>query len=156
MDSSKQEKIKIISDNRKAHHDFFILETYEAGISLTGTEVKSMRMGRVNLKDSYGDIRHGEIYLDQMHISPYEQGNRFNHDPLRSRKLLLHKREIRKLIGMVSQQGVTLVPLKLYFSRGKVKVELAVAKGKKLYDKRDALAERDAKREMDRAFRGKE
>ncbi len=145
--------IKIITDNRRARHEYFILETYEAGIALTGTEVKSIRMGRVNIKDSYAMIHGGEVYIENMHISPYEQGNRFNHEPLRRRKLLLHKREIRKLIGETMQKGLTLVPLKMYFSRGKVKIEIAVAKGKKLYDKRHDLAEKDAKREIDRSLK---
>jgi SsrA-binding protein len=145
--------IKIITDNRRARHEYFILETYEAGIALTGTEVKSIRMGRVNIKDSYAMIHGGEVYIENMHISPYEQGNRFNHEPLRRRKLLLHKREIRKLIGETTQKGLTLVPLKMYFSRGKVKIEIAVAKGKKLYDKRHDLAEKDAKREIDRSLK---
>ena len=145
--------IKIITDNRRARHEYFILETYEAGIALTGTEVKSIRMGRVNIKDSYAMIHGGEVYIENMHISPYEQGNRFNHEPLRRRKLLLHKREIRKLIGETMQKGLTLVPLKMYFSRGKVKIEIAVARGKKLYDKRHDLAEKDAKREIDRSLK---
>jgi SsrA-binding protein len=150
-----EEKIKIIAENRKARHDYFILETYEAGIALTGTEVKSLRAGKVNLKDSYGHVINGEMYLENMHISPYEQGNRFNADPLRRRKLLLHKRQILKLYGQVKQEGLTLAPLKLYFSRGKVKVELALCKGKKLYDKREASATRDAKREMERGYKSR-
>ena len=148
-----QEKVKVVSENRKARHDYFILETYEAGIQLTGTEVKSLRAARVNLKDSFARIDHGEIFLFNAHISPYEQGNRFNHDPLRTRKLLMHAHEIRKLIGKVQEKGLTLVPLKMYFKNGKAKVLLALAKGKKLYDKRDDMAARDAKREMEKAFR---
>lgn len=147
--------IKIIAENRKARHDYFIEETFEAGIALTGTEVKSLRAGKVNLKDSYAQVINGEMILQQVHISPYEQGNRYNVDPLRDRKLLMHKKEILRLFGKVRQEGLTLVPLKFYFSKGKVKVELALCKGKKLYDKRDAAAEKDAKREMQRAFRGK-
>ena len=149
------DKIKIIAENRRARHDYFILETYEAGIALTGTEVKSLRAGKVNLRDSYGFIKDGEMYLEGAHISPYDHGNRYNQDPVRARKLLLHKRQILKLFGQVKQEGLTLVPLKLYFVRGKVKVDLALCKGKKLYDKRDAAAAKDARREMERAYRGK-
>jgi SsrA-binding protein len=144
---------KVISTNRKARHDYHIEESFEAGIVLTGTEVKSVRGTRVNLKDSYGKVENGEIFLYNMHISPYEQGNRFNHDPLRVRKLLAHKKELRQLIGLTQQKGFTLVPLKLYLVGGFVKMELALAKGKKLYDKRDDLAEKTAKRDIDRAFR---
>jgi len=147
------ENVKIITDNRKARHDFHIEETYEAGIVLAGTEVKSLRAGRANLKDSYARVDNGEVFLYNAHISPYEQGNRFNHEPLRTRKLLMHKHEIRKLIGRVQEKGLTLVPLKMYFKNGKAKVQLALAKGKKLYDKRDDMAARDAKREMEKAFR---
>lgn len=149
----EQEHIKIVAENRKARHNYFIHETYEAGIALTGTEVKSIRIGRANLQDSFARVDKGELLLYSMHISPYEQGNRFNHDPLRTRKLLMHRREINKLIGQTREKGFTLVPLKLYFKRGRVKVELGLASGKKLYDKRAATAARDAKREMDRAFR---
>ncbi|MDR1194690.1 MAG: SsrA-binding protein SmpB [Peptococcaceae bacterium] len=145
--------IKVIAENRKARHDYFVLDTYETGIALTGTEVKSLRAGRVNLKESYAQVTGGELYLESAHISPYEQGNRYNPDPLRRRKLLMHKREILRLYGQVKQEGLTLVPLKFYFSRGKVKVELALCKGKKLYDKRDAAAAKDARREVERAFR---
>ena len=147
------DSIKVIAQNRKARHDYFIEETLEAGIVLAGTEVKSIRLGKVNLKDSYADIRNGEVFLNNMHISPYEKGNIANKDPLRSRKLLLHKREIRRLIGYVQQKGYTLIPLKVYLKRGLVKVELAVARGKKLYDKRRDIARRDAERAMARAFR---
>lgn len=150
------ESVKVIIENRKARHDYFIEETYEVGISLKGTEVKSLRAGKANLKDSYGQVENGEMYLFNMHISPYEQGNRFNVDPVRTRKLLLHKAEINRLYGKVKQQGLTLVPLKVYFKRGLVKVELALAKGKKLYDKRDAMAEKDARRDVERELRGKE
>jgi len=151
-----KEEIKVIAENRKARHDYFILETFETGISLVGTEVKSLRAGKVNLKDGYAQVLDGEMILQQVHISPYEQGNRFNVDPLRPRKLLMHKREILRLYGKVRQEGLTLVPLRLYFKKGKVKVELALCRGKKLYDKREAAAEKDAKREMQRAMRGKE
>lgn len=147
--------MKVVANNKKARHDYFIEETYEAGIELTGTEVKSIRQGKVNLKDSYASIRDGEVFVFQMHVSPYEKGNIYNKDPLRVRKLLLHKSEINKLIGYTQQQGYALIPLKVYFKRGLVKVELAVAKGKKLYDKRRDLAKKDAKREMERAFKEK-
>lgn len=141
--------IKYIAENRKARHDYFIHDTYEAGIALTGTEVKSLRRGRVNVKDSFCRLEGGEVWLEAMHISPYEQGNRFNHDPLRTRKLLLHKYEILKLIGKVKEKGYTLIPLNLYFKKGRVKVTVALVTGKKLYDKRQASAEKEAKREMD-------
>lgn len=144
---------KNIANNKKARHDYFIEETYECGIALYGTEVKSLRQGKVSLKESYADIRDGEVFVFQMNISPYEQGNVYNKDPLRPRKLLLHKSEIRKLIGLKQRDGYTLVPLSLYFSRGKVKLELALAKGKKLYDKRHTIAEKDAKRRMQRSIR---
>ena len=148
-----KEAIKIVANNKKARHDYFIEETYEAGIELAGTEVKSIRQGKINLKESYAAIRGGEVFVFQMHISPYEMGNIYNKDPLRVRKLLLHKSEIRKLIGYTQQQGYALIPLKVYFKRGLVKVDLAVAKGKKLYDKRQDLAKKDAKREVERAFK---
>jgi SsrA-binding protein len=147
---AKKDEIKIVTENRKARHDYFIEESFEAGIKLTGTEVKSLRASRVNLKDSFARIENGEIVLHQMHISPYDQGNRFNHDPLRTRKLLLHRSEINKLSGKIMQQGLTLVPLKVYFTHGLAKVELALGKGKKQYDKRDDIAAKDAKREIDR------
>lgn len=137
---------KQIAENRKARHDYHIEETIEAGIALQGTEVKSLRLGRVNLRDSFARVQNGEVFLHGVHISPYEQGNRFNHDPLRVRKLLLHKREIQRLAAKVQEQGYTLVPTKLYFKNGKCKVELALAKGKKLYDKRDSIAKREAER----------
>ena len=139
---------KILASNRKARHDFFIEETIEAGIVLTGTEVKSLRQGKLNLKDSYASIDNGEIYLNNMHISPYEQGNIYNVDPVRKRKLLLHKREIRKLNQELTLKGLTLVPLSVYLKDGKVKIEIATAKGKKLYDKRDDIAKKDAERRM--------
>ena len=147
-----KEPIKVVADNRKARHDYFIDEKYEAGIALVGTEVKSIRAGKVSLRDSYAEVVNGEAYLQNMHISPYDKGSRFNHDPKRPRKLLLHKREIKKLLGQTTQKGYTLIPLRLYFKRGKVKVELALARGKKLYDKRQDIAKRDAQREMARAL----
>lgn len=148
-----KEELKIVAQNKKARHDYFIEQTIEAGIVLSGTEVKSIRQGKVNLKDSYATIEHGEVILSGMHISPYEQGNIFNKEPERDRKLLLHRFEINKLIGLIQQKGLTLVPLQVYFKRGKVKIELGVAKGKKLYDKRDDIAARDAKREIDRKIK---
>ena len=151
-----QSTFKTIAENRKARHDYFIEEAHEAGIALTGTEVKSLRAGKANLKDSYAKVENGEMFICNMHISPYEQGNRYNVDPVRNRKLLLHKTEINRLFGKVKQQGLTLVPLKLYFKHGRVKVELALARGKKTYDKRDDLAKKDAEREVERAFRGKD
>jgi SsrA-binding protein len=147
------EGIKVIAENRKAFHDYFIEERIEAGIILTGTEIKSVRNSRVNLKDSYARIENGEVWLYQMHISPYEQGNRFNHDPLRKRKLLLHHSEIVKLIGKIQLQGLTLIPLKIYLKHGLAKIELAVGRGKKNYDKRQDMAEKDAKREIERHLR---
>lgn len=147
--------IKNIAQNKKARHDYFIEETYEAGIELFGTEVKSIRQGKVNLKDSYAGIHQGEVYVYNMHISPYEKGNIFNKDPMRTRRLLLNRYEINKLIGYIQQKGYTLVPLSIYFKGSLVKIELAVAKGKQLHDKRQAIAERDAKREIEREFRGK-
>lgn len=147
-------QIKIVTENRKARHDYFIEETLEAGIALTGTEVKSLRGGKANIKDSFARVENGEVFLYDMHISPYEQGNRFNHEPRRPRKLLLHKEEIRRLIGKTREKGLTLIPLRVYFNtQGRVKVELALARGKKLYDKREAIRERDAKREIEKAFR---
>ena len=145
-------QIKVISENRRARHDYFIDDTMEVGIVLQGTEVKSLRQGKVNLRDSYARVENGEVFLYGTHISPYEQGNRFNHDPIRPRKLLLHKREIRRLIGKTKEEGYTLVPTRLYFLRGKCKVELALAKGKKLYDKREAAARRDATRRAQQAL----
>ena len=148
-----QKGIKPVAQNKKAYHEYFVEETYECGLSLKGTEVKSMRQGRVNLKESFCMIRNGEIFAEGMHISPYEQGNIFNTDPLRPKKLLMHKNEIRKLAGLVSRQGYTLIPLKVYLKDGRMKLELGLCRGKHLHDKRDAAAERDAKREMDRAVR---
>ena len=144
---------KIIAQNKKAWHEYFVDEKYEVGIALYGTEVKSIRNGAVNLKDSYCDIKDGEIFVKGMHISPYEQGNIFNKDPLRDKKLLMHKREIMKLHGLVSQKGFTLIPLSLYFSGSHVKVEIGLCRGKKLYDKRDDAAKRDADRVIERSMR---
>ena len=153
MADKKKTDGKIITVNRKARHDYFVEETYECGIALAGTEVKSLRAGAVNLKDSYCSIKDGEMFVVGMHISPYEQGNIFNRDPLRQRKLLIHKREIMKLFGYVKRDGYSLIPLSLYFKGSRVKLELGLCKGKKLHDKRDDAARRDASREMDRAMR---
>ncbi|MDO4281602.1 MAG: SsrA-binding protein SmpB [Peptococcaceae bacterium] len=147
---------KQIAENRKARHDYFILDTMEAGLALRGTEVKSMRAGRVNLKDSYIFIQNNEAYIEGMHVSPYEQGNRYNVDPLRKRKLLLHKKEILKLRMKTQEQGLSIVPLKLYFKGDKIKVEIAVVRGKKLYDKRATEAKKTAQREIHRALRERE
>lgn len=145
---------KVVANNKKARHDYFIEETYEAGIVLTGTEIKSIRQGKVNIKESYAKIEDGEMIIYGMHISPYEQGNRFNVEPLRPRKLLLHKQEIRKLIGYTTLKGLTLVPLRMYINgKGRAKLEIAVAKGKKDYDKRNSIAKRDADRRMQQAMR---
>ncbi|MDE6004952.1 MAG: SsrA-binding protein SmpB [Oscillospiraceae bacterium] len=141
---------KLITENRQARHEYFILESFEAGIELTGTEVKSIRQGSVNLKDSWCSIENGELFIKQMHISPYEKGNIFNRDPLRVRRLLMHKSEINRLYGKQKQDGLTLVPLSLYFKDSRVKVQLGLCKGKKLYDKRADQAKRDAKREIER------
>lgn len=146
---------KIIADNRKARHDYFVIETYEAGIELFGTEVKSLRAGTCNLKDSYCDIDKGELFALGFHISPYEQGNIFNRDPLRPKKLLMHKREIMKLTGLVSREGYTLVPLSLYFKGSRVKMSVGLCKGKKLYDKRDSIAKRDADRDIEKAMKNR-
>jgi SsrA-binding protein len=155
MGDIMSEERKTVAENRKARHDYFIEETYEAGISLAGTEVKSIRQGKANLKESYAMVVNGEVLLYNMHISPYEKGNIFNKDPLRVRKLLLHKKEIIKLIGYIAQKGYSLVPLSLNLTRGLIKVDLAVAKGKKLYDKRDDIAKKDAEREMQKEFKSK-
>lgn len=149
----QEKKYKLVAENRKAYHDYHIDERLEAGIELTGTEVKSIRQGKVNLKESYAGIVNGELFVFGMHISPFEQGNRFNPDPIRNRKLLMHKREILRLFGLVKQQGLTLVPTKIYFKNGKVKVEVSVARGKKLYDKRQDEAVKQAKREIDRRLK---
>ncbi len=145
--------IKSISKNKKAWHEYFILEEYEAGIELVGTEVKSVRKGAVNLKDSYVDVKNGEAFIIGMHISPYENGNIFNRDPLRVRRLLLHKKEIFKLMGKLTEEGLTIVPLEIYLSDKWIKMKIALAKGKKLYDKRDAAAEKSAKRNMERVLK---
>ena len=155
MADKKKTDGKIITVNRKARHDYFVEETYECGIALAGTEVKSLRAGAVNLKDSYCSIKDGELFVIGMHISPYEQGNIFNRDPLRQRKLLMHKREIMKLFGYVKRYGYSLIPLSLYFKGSRVKLELGLCKGKKFHDKRDDMARRDASREMDRALRAR-
>ena len=144
---------RIIAENRKARYDYFVEETYEAGIALYGTEVKSVRRGGVNLKDSYCDLRDGELFALGVHISPYEQGNIFNKEPLREKKLLMHKREIMKLIGLVTRDGYTLVPLSLYFKGSRVKMCIGLCRGKKQYDKRDSIAKRDAEREMERRMK---
>ena len=145
--------IKVIADNRKARFDYFVIETYEAGIELFGTEVKSLRAGGCNLKDSYCDIDNGEIFALGVHISPYEQGNIFNRDPLRPKKLLMHKAEIMKLTGLVSREGYTIVPLSLYLKGSRVKMALGLCKGKKNYDKRDSIAKRDADRDIERVMK---
>jgi len=145
---------KLICQNKKAFHNYFIEETYQAGIALMGSEVKSLREGRVNLGDSYADIKRGELFLVDAHINPYPQANRMNHEPLRTRKLLLHKREISRLIGKIEQRGYTLIPLRFYFVNGRVKVDLGLAKGKKLYDKRDTLKKKEMQREMERGRKG--
>jgi len=156
MSKDTDDQYKVIATNRKAYHDYFIEEKYEAGIVLRGTEVKSLREGRVNLQESYASVHEGEVFLHHCHISPYSHGNIMNHDPLRARKLLLHKKEINKLLGKTQQKGLTLIPLRLYFSkRGQVKVELGLAKGKKLYDRRESLKTREAGREMERAIKGR-
>ena len=144
---------RIIAENRKARHDYFIDEVYEAGVELFGTEVKSLRLGAVNLKDSYCEIDKGELFALGVHISPYEQGNIFNRNPLRPKKLLMHKREIMKLTGLVAREGFTLVPLSLYFKGSRVKMAIALCRGKKLYDKRDSIAKRDADREIERRMK---
>ena len=150
MADKKKEAVRTIAQNKKAYHDYFVEEKYEAGIALFGTEVKSIRAGNVNLKDSYCSFDGGEMFVTGMHVSPYEQGNIFNREPLRERKLLMHRREIMKLQGLVQQKGYTLVPLSLYFSGSHVKVEVGLCRGKKLYDKRDADAKRQADRDIDR------
>lgn len=144
---------KLITENRQARHEYFVLESFEAGIALTGTEVKSIRQGSVNLKDSWCSIENGELFLKQMHISPYEKGNIYNRDPLRVRKLLMHKAEIHRLYGKIKQDGLTLVPLSLYFKDARVKVQIGLCKGKKLFDKRADAAKRDARRTIDRALK---
>ena len=152
---AEKKGIKVMANNRKAFHDYFVEERIEAGIELKGTEVKSVRAGTLNLKDSYVIAKNGEAYVHSMHISPYDKGNIFNHDPDRPKRLLLHKREINKLYALVKQDGYALVPLSVYFKDARVKVELGVCRGKKNYDKREATAQRDAKREMDRAMKAR-
>lgn len=151
--ATKSSEGRSITENRKARHDYHIEDTYEAGLVLTGTEVKSLRAGKANLRDAHAEIRGGEIYMVAAHISPYDQGNRFNHDPLRPRKLLMHRREIGRLRAQVAEKGYTLVPLRLYWHNGRAKVELALARGKRQYDKREAMAKRDTEREMAREMR---
>ena len=153
---AKKEGKKTIAPNKKAYHDYFVLETFEAGIELCGTEVKSLRAGAVNLKDSYCSVHNGEMFAHGIHISPYEQGNIFNRDPLRDRRLLMHKKEIIRLAGKVAREGLTLIPLSLYFSGSRVKVELGLCRGKKLYDKRDTEAKKTAIRDIERGLRGKD
>ena len=150
---AKSENIRLIANNKKAYHDYFIDEKYEAGIALHGTEVKSLRMGKCSIKESFITINRGEVLIQHMHISPYEKGNIFNKDPLRTRKLLLHKAEIRKLENQVKMKGYTIMPLKVYLKGSLVKVEIGLARGKKLYDKRESAAKRDASREMDRVMK---
>ena len=150
-----KESIKLIANNKKAYHDFFIEDKYEAGISLYGTEIKSIRMGKCSIKESYIEINKGEAFIVGMNISPYEKGNIFNKDPLRVRKLLLHKQEIEKLLGRTSEMGYTIMPLQVYLKDGKAKVEIGLAKGKKLYDKREAIAKKDQRRELEREFKVK-
>lgn len=145
--------VKIAAQNKKAYHDYFVEDVYEAGIELFGTEVKSVRAGAVNMKDSYCSVEKGEMFMTGVHISPYEKGNVFNKDPLRSRRLLLHKKEIMKLFGLVGKEGYTLVPLKMYFKGSKVKVEVGLCRGKKLYDKRDSIAKKEANRDIDREMK---
>ena len=148
-----KETVKLIANNKKAYHDYFIDETYEAGIALHGTEVKSMRMGKCSVKESFIRIENGEIYVYGMHVSPYEKGNIFNKDPLRVKKLLMHKYEINKLAGKVAEKGYTLVPLQVYFKNGRVKTQIGLARGKKLYDKRESIARKDQRREAERDFK---
>ena len=153
MDFTEKKGIKIAAQNRKAYHDYFVEDRYEAGIELFGTEVKSIRAGTLNLKDSYCTVKDGELFVHSLHISPYEKGNIFNKDPVRPRRLLMHKREIRKLQTVVKQDGLALIPLSVYFKNARVKLEIGLCKGKKNYDKRDAAAQRDAKREIERTMK---
>ena len=152
---AKESGSRLIANNKKAYHDYFIEDTYEAGIELAGTEVKSLRMGKCSIKESFIQIEHGEVFVYGMHISPYEKGNIFNKDPLRTRKLLLHQYEIRKIAAKIAEKGFTLVPLKVYFKGSLVKVEIGIAKGKKLYDKRQTIAKNDQRREAEREFKVK-
>lgn len=153
--AAKEVPIKVITVNRQAYHDYFVERTIEAGISLVGTEIKSIRDGKVNLRGSYAMARKDEIWLENAHIAIYEQGNRYNHEPMRNRKLLLHRKEIEQLQAKIETKGLTLIPLKLYLKGGKAKIELGLCRGKKLYDKREAIAERDAKRDIERIMRGR-
>ncbi|MBQ2451415.1 MAG: SsrA-binding protein SmpB [Lachnospiraceae bacterium] len=150
-----KETMKLVANNKKAYHDYFIEEKYECGIALHGTEVKSLRMGKCSIKESFVRIENGEVYVYGMHVSPYEKGNIFNKDPLRVKKLLLHKQEINKLVGKIKEKGFTLVPLQVYFSNGRAKIEIGLARGKKLYDKRDDIAKKDQRRETEREFKVK-
>ncbi len=151
--AQNKSEIKKVAQNKKAYHDYFVLETYEAGLELFGTEVKSIRDGKVNLKDSWCHIKNGEIFADGMHVSPYEKGNIFNRDPMRPKRLLMHKREIKRLYDLTKQQGYAIIPLSVYFSKGRAKLEIGLCKGKKLYDKREDAAKRDAKRDIDRTLK---
>ena len=155
MAVSQTDERQVVAQNKKARHDYFVLETYEAGIELFGTEVKSIRKGKINLKDSWCSIDAGEIFVNGMHISHYEQGNIFNRDPMRVRRLLMHKKEINRLLGVTKQQGLTLIPLSVYFLKGRAKLEIGLCKGKKNYDKRETLAKRDAQRDMERAAKNR-
>ena len=149
-----KESIKLIANNKKARFDYFILETFECGIELFGTEVKSLRLGQCSVKEAWVEIRNGEVFINQMHINPYEKGNIFNKDPLRVRKLLMHKSEIRRLVGKIKEKGLTLVPLQVYFKGSLVKVEIGLAQGKKKYDKRESIAKNDQRRDFERNFKG--
>ena len=153
--AEKKEAQKLIANNKKAYHDYFIEETYEAGVALHGTEVKSMRLGKCSIKESFIRIENGEVFVYGMHVSPYEKGNIFNKDPMRVKKLLMHRYEINKLAGKIAEKGYTLVPLQVYFREGKVKVEIGLAKGKKLYDKRESIAKKDQRRELEREFKAR-
>ncbi len=155
MAEKKDNGLQTVARNKKAYHDYFVLESFEAGIELFGTEVKSVRQGKVNLKDAWCSIEKGEIYVNGMHISPYEFGNIFNRDPMRKRRLLMHKREINRLYGQLKQQGLTLIPLSAYFNRGRLKVQVGLCKGKKNYDKRESIARKDAEREAARELRSR-
>ncbi len=155
MAAATAEGVKVVANNRRAYHDYFIDDTLEAGLVLMGTEIKSIREGRVNLREGYVRIANGEAWLTNVHIAPYEQGNRYNHEPLRDRKLLLHRDQIASLIGRARQRGYTIIPLQLYLKRGRAKVELGLARGKKQYDKRASIAEREAQRDIDRALRSR-
>lgn len=152
---AKKETQKLVANNKKAYHDYFIDETYETGVALHGTEVKSIRMGKCSIKESFVRIENGEVFIYGMHVSPYEKGNIFNKDPLRVKKLLMHRYEINKLEGKIKEKGYTLVPLQVYFKEGKVKLEIGLARGKKLYDKRETIAKKDARRETEREFKVK-